>query len=141
MESIQEQRKKDFSNAPLPPTTNIPPMTDTQTIYLLQNKKYHQVHTKDIAYLKPAPGGAICVLSDGEIYDSELSMKDSLKQLPVHSFMQVHKSYVINLQHLTSIDLETRKIILCKKNEIGISIKRMRLLVEKLQFLRKKDNR
>ncbi|MFK7907956.1 MAG: LytTR family transcriptional regulator DNA-binding domain-containing protein, partial [Chitinophagales bacterium] len=119
----------------------LPSINDaSQTIYLLQGKQYHQIHTKDIAYLKPIAGGAICVLANGEMYRSELSMKDSLSKLP-HSFMKIHRSYILNLRHLTSIDVETRKITLCKNIELSISTKFMQLLVERLKFLKKKDNR
>jgi len=110
-----------------------------QTIYLLKDKRYHQVHCKDIAYFKPIAGGASCVLSNGESYHSELSLKDSFKQLPPQMFIQVHKSYVINLRHLTAIDIEGRRLTLCHSIDLFISIKRMKVLVERLQFLKKKE--
>ena len=122
------------------PQSDFTPTIDARIFYLLQSKKYYRVNTKDIVYVKSVSGGAICVLSNGEMYRSELSLRDSLKQLPNHSFMKVHKSYVINLRHLNSIDLENRKLTLCKTTELHISIKYMKLLVERLQFLKKKDN-
>ncbi|MFK7907015.1 MAG: KilA-N domain-containing protein [Chitinophagales bacterium] len=141
----QWQEQKEAPAYQLPPSAAMPQDSNLsaihQTMYLLKDKRYHQVHCKDIAYFKSMPGGASCVLSNGESYHSELNLKDSFKQLPPHLFIQVHKSYVINLRHLTAIDIEGRRLTLCHSIDLFISIKRMKALVERLQFLKKKDNR
>lgn len=120
------------------PNSNSP---TADVLYLLKDENHHQVHTKDIVFIKPIKRGAICRTIDGESYYSELSMEDALKQLPASTFMQVHKNCVINLRHLTALNIKARKLILSHTKKISVSPEVIKRVVRRLQFLKKNDEK
>ncbi|MTI89560.1 MAG: response regulator transcription factor [Balneolaceae bacterium] len=72
------------------------------TIFLRENKKYVQVIIDDILYLE-ASGNYVKVIVGPDMITVRETITELLEMLPGNDFLQVHKSYVVSVQHIKSI--------------------------------------
>lgn len=103
----------------------------SDAIFIKQNSVYEKVPTNSILYIK----------SDGvyiEIHTTEkkLLVRETLKKmteiLPGEHFIQVHRSYIINIHHVTALNSE---FIITDNHSIPISKSMKDSLMEKLHLL------
>ncbi|MFT5886579.1 MAG: DNA-binding LytR/AlgR family response regulator [Arcticibacterium sp.] len=72
-------------------------------IFFYSDKKYVQLKLDDIHYVEAAGNYAKVVLNDNTILVRD-KISDVLEKLPSESFIQIHKSFVVAKQHISSID-------------------------------------
>ncbi len=77
--------------------------THTKTIFFRSNKKYTQVDIDTILYFEAA-GNYTKVVTLKEIITVREKISDVLESLSKDDFLQVHKSFVIAVKHINSIE-------------------------------------
>lgn len=77
--------------------------TKTAHVFLYCDKKYIQVKVADILYVEAAGNYSKVVLKESSILVREKISK-MLEKLSEEDFLQVHKSYIIAKQHITSVE-------------------------------------
>ncbi|MGB7393963.1 MAG: LytTR family DNA-binding domain-containing protein [Pricia sp.] len=78
-------------------------VNETGRIFLRSDKKYVQVSVGDIKYVEAAGNYSKVVLLEGSILVRE-KVSDMLALLPKDAFLQVHKSYVVSVEHIQAIE-------------------------------------
>jgi DNA-binding LytR/AlgR family response regulator len=71
--------------------------------------KFYRTRWSDIRYVKGAGNYAAFVTKDREIL-SLMTMRDAAHLLPAAIFVRIHKSYIVNIQHLDAIEEEQVRI-------------------------------
>lgn len=82
-------------------------------IFVRSNKRYKQLEIDDILYLEAAANYTKLITIDECITVRE-KIKDLLKKLPPKEFIQCHRSFVVAIQHINSI--EANKIYIGEHN-------------------------
>ena len=86
------------------------PLRFKNALFLKQNYRYHKIQYQDILYLK-ADGNYTCVYTIGKTYLIKYSLQAFTSQfLDKDTFARVHRSFIINLEHISSFN-ETMAII------------------------------
>lgn len=85
-------------------------------IFLKKNNIQHRVFLSEILFIK-ADDDYVVYTTDTESFMIKKSLKLSLKELDCDNFIQVHKSYIINLQSIIQLKSNT---IYIKNHEIPV---------------------
>ena len=80
-------------------------------IFLYSDKKYIQVSVDDIQYIEATGNYSKVVLKENNILVRE-KISDILEQLSSDDFIQVHKSFVVAVKNINSV--EGNRIFICK---------------------------
>jgi two-component system LytT family response regulator len=86
----------------------VPLRGDSETVFIKSGTDYHKLDTRSIFYIKGTGNYLTFVTLKKEIL-TLLTMKEALEILPPQ-FHRIHKSYIINLDHVELIDAEEVKI-------------------------------
>ncbi len=86
------------------------------SVYIKSGTQIHKVYLKDILFIEGAGNYMSFQLTSKKIL-SLLNMKEVLELLPSDTFVRIHKSYVISINHIELI--ETHRIVI---NKISIPI-------------------
>ncbi|MFB0564953.1 MAG: LytR/AlgR family response regulator transcription factor [Candidatus Aminicenantaceae bacterium] len=86
----------------------VPLKGDSDTIFIKSGTDYHKLDTRNILYIKGTGNYLTFVTPNKEIL-TLLTMKEALEILPPQ-FNRIHKSYIINLDHVDLINTEEVKI-------------------------------
>jgi len=81
---------------------------DGETVFIKSGTDYHKLDTRNILYIKGTGNYLTFVTLNKEIL-TLLTMKEALEILP-SQFHRIHKSYIINLDHVELIETEEVKI-------------------------------
>jgi two-component system LytT family response regulator len=99
------------------------------------NNRKIQIRKKDICYCQAEGCYSRIFLIDGESYLLSRTLKCVEKQLPGEYFFRCHRSYLVNMKEITSIDVK-RRIAYQKLYQIPISSKNLaNLLNERYAYL------
>ncbi|RYF17326.1 MAG: hypothetical protein EOO42_15915, partial [Flavobacteriales bacterium] len=80
------------------------PLRFKNALFLKQNYRYHKIQYQDILYLK-ADGNYTCVYTIGKTYLIKYSLQAFTSQfLDKDTFARVHRSFIINLEHISSFN-------------------------------------
>lgn len=79
------------------------PVSNSGHVFFYSDKKYVQVKLDDILYVEAAGNYAKVVLKDNTLLVRD-KISDVLEKLSSDSFLQVHKSFVVAKQHISSVD-------------------------------------
>jgi|GEM_PF-5534808 len=71
-------------------------------ITLKAGRKIHNIATADIILVEGMEN-YLKVYTDTDVIITRSSMKSFLERLPSHKFMQTHRSYIVNLAHVTTV--------------------------------------
>ena len=94
------------------------PLRLKDAIFVKQNYRYHKIRHQDILYLK-ADGNYTCIYTTGKTYLIKYSLQAfTSKFLDNEAFARVHRSFTINMQHISSFN-ETIAVIDNKEIPIG----------------------
>jgi len=94
------------------------PLRLKDAIFVKQNYRYHKIKYQDILYLK-ADGNYTCIYTTGRNYLIKYSLQAlTLQFLDNEAFARVHRSFAINMQHLSSFS-ETVAVIAEQEIPIG----------------------
>lgn len=77
-------------------------MAREDCIFVRADRMLHRLPLKDIVYLE-ALENYVTVTTLSERITTRSTLKDMLSQLPHKDFMRVHKSYAVNLHHISSV--------------------------------------
>ncbi len=91
------------TNESIPKTNQDIEKSKTAHIFLYSDKKYIQVKVADILYVEAAGNYSKVVLKENSILVRDKISK-MLEKLPKEDFLQVHKSYIVAKQHITSVE-------------------------------------
>ncbi len=103
-------------------------------VFILKNNRYYKVHLKDI-YFVHADGGCIKIKTRNSIYTLSSTIKKFKEQIEHSSFINVHRSYLINTIHIETFDSHNLVIGDCS---IPISKKGMHMLLERVKKIKSK---
>jgi len=105
------------------PAYEVSPLENSKTddvFFVKKGKKLEKIKVPDICYLEA--DGRYCVIGMKEgKYLVRLPLKDMHQKLDPETFLQVHRSYVVNTSQIDSIDLEDQVIYL---GEMAIPLSR-----------------
>lgn len=90
-------------------------------IFLKADKKHHKIQLTDVIYVESMGDYVVVYLDDKKIVSKE-KLGNMLKLLPVQSFLQIHRSYIVSLDKIDAIGsgfVEIKK----KKLPVGRSYK------------------
>ena len=94
-------------------TPDITKSTESDSLFIKGEKKYHQVALDDIIYIEACGNYSIVFLSKGQIITPE-KISDLENMLASKHFIRVHKSYMVSTKKIKEI--EGNQIRLGKKN-------------------------
>ncbi|MEO0526077.1 MAG: LytTR family DNA-binding domain-containing protein [Bacteroidota bacterium] len=80
--------------------------TGSELLEIRSNRRVHRLHIDHILYLEGLGNYVIYNLSDTSKITAYGTIKDALLQLPAN-FVRVHRSYVVNKNHIKSYDSST----------------------------------
>ncbi len=92
-----------FSNANAPAAKKNTALKKEFIFLRAENQVYHKFLLHDILYLKAGPAYCSVITSEGE-YVLSTSMNHVQEQLDEADFIKVHRSYVVNVNRITSLD-------------------------------------
>lgn len=93
---------------------NNPPTNSTLSDYYFFKKKgiYHKIFIKDILYFE-ADGDYLRVQLSGEKqYISQAKIGDLEKKFPLATFLRIHRSYLIQLSCIESVDFIKNELLI-----------------------------
>ena len=84
--------------------------------YIKSDRKYIKLYFQDVQYIKGMKD-YVMLFTEGEKYMTALNIKTIFKQLPKEIFARVSKSYLINVNRIDAIDIDS---IMMGKDEIPL---------------------
>lgn len=103
------------------------------SVFVKKNKTYHKILLENIQYIEAA-GNYSFLYIDKDKFISNLKLKEIEKKLPPHSFMKVHRSYMMNLNYFSSIDIEENAIMMENGNTLPISRSNKQTLLNRMNM-------
>lgn len=85
--------------------SEIEPVNNNE-IYIKSDRKYIKLNYRDIRFIKGLKDYVI-IHTEKEKYITALNVKTILKKLPDNIFSRVSKSYIINIDKINSVDIDT----------------------------------
>ena len=104
-------------SAPLPA-----PQITEQYIVLKIDREKRKLLLSDISLFE-AYGNYVKVWQDQQVTLATTTLKQLLQQLPGQQFVQVHKSFIVNRQHVSATDHEQLTLINGRQLKVGKSFK------------------
>tara|TARA_R110002167_G_scaffold266029_6_gene472764 strand:+ start:5981 stop:6691 length:711 start_codon:yes stop_codon:yes gene_type:complete len=104
---------------------------DTEELYINIDRRLTKLKFKDILFVE-AKGDYIEVKTVGKTYTVHSTLKKVKDKLPENSFLQIHRSFVINFSKI--IDIEDNSVLI-EKNVIPISRSNRPELMRRLNLL------
>jgi DNA-binding LytR/AlgR family response regulator len=120
---------------PLEPATSPPPATAVERITVRNGQKIKIIPVEEILYLQ-ADGDYVSIRTAEGRWLKEQTMKYSEEILPADRFVRIHRSYIVNITHISRIERygEQQSIILHNGERIRISSARYQLLRRRLDI-------
>lgn len=122
VELIKHKRRIASSNTPSENKTSL---------FIKADYAHQKINFSDIFYIN-AEGNYLKInLSNGKNIMARFTMKEFVNELPSDVFFQIHKSYIVNVNHITSI---TGNSVLINNTEIPLSSTCKAAFYEKLNI-------
>jgi len=96
---------------------------------------FYYIDTSEILYVRSVGNGSEVVLTDRETVKTARRIGHLEGELPTSSFFRVHKSYLVNLRRLTSMDYPANEIIVEHSIKIPISRRKKAPFLELMNLL------
>lgn len=103
----------------------------TDALFIKNGSAYKKIFFKDIQYIK-ADGVYATIYTQGQKLLIRESMRGLMKILPVDSFYQTHRSYIVNLHSISLID---KGYVVIGNESIPISRNQQEEFFKRLNFL------
>lgn len=105
--------------------------SEPDSIFIKADYAHQKINLNEVLFVN-AEGNYVKInLSSGKNIMARATMKEFVNELPQTHFFQVHKSYIVNINHLTSI---TSNSVLIDKHEIPLSVNCKTAFFEKLNI-------
>ena len=104
--------------------------SENEGIFIRHDRMWIRVPYKEILYIKADNNDVIIKTSD-TVYKSHIKLKDICEQLPNTNFLQVHRSFVVQLSKIDKVDGE---IIEINSKTIPVSKTYMKELYHRLNI-------
>jgi two-component system LytT family response regulator len=101
-----------------------------EKVFIKSGSKIHQLDTKDLLYMKKEGHYIIFYTTRGELL-SRMNMKELLESLPQDRYARIHKSYVIALDKIDTIQ---KYDVIISGKEIPIGDKYKNAFLEKIHY-------
>ena len=108
-------------------------LSDDKVLFIRKRNKIHKVPKSEIYYLE-ADGKYTRVCTKSDFYLVRKPMKEIFALLPTQHFIQCHRSYVVNMQKVKSVDLDDDLIIL-EERTVPVSKREKDKLLERLKWI------
>ena len=102
-------------------------------LFIKDQQKLEKVHFKDIFYLE-ADGRYTKVVTKNKKYLLRRSLQELITKFSNHQFVQTHRSFALNLQLVTSVDLFEYMVYL-DKYHVPLSKRNKDMFLEKLEMI------
>lgn len=102
-------------------------------LFIKNQQKLEKVYFKDIFYLE-ADGRYTKVITKDKKYLLRRSLQELINKFSNHQFIQTHRSFALNLQLVTSVDLFEHMIYL-DKYHVPLSKRNKDLFLQKLEMI------
>jgi DNA-binding LytR/AlgR family response regulator len=86
-------------------------------VFIKADRKYLKIHFKDILYIEGLKDYVVIYTADGNKFIASMNVKTIALQLPAVLFARVSKSYIVNVNHISSFDNE---LLYIQNNEIPL---------------------
>lgn len=106
---------------------------NTSVLFIKKQNKIHKVDL-DIIYYLEADGRYTRVYTKNEYYLVRKSLKDMQDLMPENIFVRSHRSYVVNMNKVKSVDLEEDVLIL-EERTVPLSKREKDKLLERLKWI------
>lgn len=103
----------------------------TEEIFINIDRKLVKIKIDKILFIE-AKGDYVKIMTSEKNYLVHTTLKKIAQKLPAHTFLKVHRSYIINLTKI--VDIENNSILI-DKNVIPVSRSNRPLLIERLNLL------
>ena len=77
----------------------------TETLFVKEGLRFHKVNFNDILYIESEHNYVTLFLTGMRKFTVRSGITDFLQRLPSSAFLQVHRSYIINMQHIETFDV------------------------------------
>ncbi|MCB0689378.1 MAG: response regulator [Saprospiraceae bacterium] len=106
---------------------------DEDVLFIKKRSRIHKVVKQDIFYLE-ADGKYTRVCTKSDFFLVRKPMKEIMELLVGFDFMQCHRSYVVNMKKVKSVDLEDDLLIL-EERTVPVSKREKDKLLERLKWI------
>jgi DNA-binding LytR/AlgR family response regulator len=107
--------------------------TITDSLFLRANNKLQRVKFSEITYIV-AEGNYVEIVSDKRKYAFKISLRRLQERLANPKFLQIHRSYLINIDHIKNVDL-SRNMIQVKDHSLPVGGSFKESILKRLNLL------
>ena len=107
-------------------------MKNSKRILVPTRKGYVSVYTENILYISAEDKCIVIYGKNGGKLEVSLSLKTVIEELDNKYFFKCHKSFIVNLNYIESINIEYKKIKLLFDKEIPLAKRRKKEFKSKL---------
>ena len=106
---------------------------ENQSFFIKKKNKLEKVNIDDIYYLE-SDGHYCKVYTSTEMYYIRKTMKEMISKLPSTKFVQCHRSYIVNVEKVKSVDLEDDCLIM-EERKVPLSRREKDNILDRLNLL------
>ena len=125
--AISQKKQKDL------PSAEEISRVEGDSIFIKKTKAIVKVLFEDIFYLE-ADGRYSRIYTKGEKFLVRQALKKLTERLPVTQFIQCHRSYVVNINKIKSVNIED-DVILLEERTVPLSRREKDRLLERLDYI------
>ena len=103
------------------------------SFFVKKNKTYHKILLEKIQYAEAAGSYSILYVAKDK-FMSNLQFKDLEQILPAHLFLKVHRSYKMNINYFSSINVEENTIQMENGDVIPVSRSNKQTLLDRMNM-------
>lgn len=103
------------------------------SVFVKKNKTYHKILLEEIQYAE-ASGNYSILYVDKDKFVSNFKFKDLEDILPANLFMKVHRSYIMNVNYFSSINIEENIIKMDNGAAIPVSRSNKQALLDRMNL-------
>lgn len=79
---------------------------NTSQWFLYCHNKYWRINLSDLVYIMAKDKGAAIMFKNGKVLFSSGTLETIIKQISLSHFIRCHRSYIINLSYVRTVDIK-----------------------------------
>ena len=104
-----------------------------ESLFIKKGKVLHQVKVRDVMFLS-SDGNYVILNTEKNKFVIKISLKRIMEHFPKHLFIQIHRSYVVQISCIEKIDLSTNELVV-GDHTLGIGRKYKSILLDQLNLI------